>query len=114
VNITATPKAMLDRNRELLIVWSDSSPVSLNAQSAASKASEETRSADQPAENGLTHKTPESPRTGVAPDSQPAGGGSARKKAPSTAGTDRNAQPAGNGSARKAPAEAQTGTDNDE
>jgi rod shape-determining protein MreC len=31
VNITATPKAMLDRNRELLIVWSDSSPVSLSA-----------------------------------------------------------------------------------
>ena len=30
VNITATPKAMLDRNRELLIVWSDSSPVSLS------------------------------------------------------------------------------------
>lgn len=29
VNITATPKAMLDRNRELLIVWSDSAPVSL-------------------------------------------------------------------------------------
>ncbi|MGZ5050665.1 MAG: rod shape-determining protein MreC [Methylobacter sp.] len=32
-NITATPKAMLDRNRELLIVWSDSSPVSLGPQS---------------------------------------------------------------------------------
>jgi rod shape-determining protein MreC len=27
--ITATPKAMLDRNRELLIVWSNSSPVPL-------------------------------------------------------------------------------------
>nr|WP_087145454.1 rod shape-determining protein MreC [Crenothrix polyspora] len=29
--ITATPKAMLDRNRELMIVWSKSSPVLLNA-----------------------------------------------------------------------------------
>lgn len=33
VNITATPKAMLDRNRELLIVWSDSNPVSLGSMS---------------------------------------------------------------------------------
>ena len=28
-HITATPKALLDRNRELLIVWSNSTPVSL-------------------------------------------------------------------------------------
>jgi rod shape-determining protein MreC len=28
-NITATPKALLDRNRELMIVWSKSTPVSL-------------------------------------------------------------------------------------
>jgi rod shape-determining protein MreC len=27
--ITATPKALLDRNRELMIVWSDSTPVPL-------------------------------------------------------------------------------------
>ena len=28
-NITATPKALLDRNRELMIVWSKSTPVPL-------------------------------------------------------------------------------------
>lgn len=27
--VTATPKAMLDRNRELMIVWSDSTPIPL-------------------------------------------------------------------------------------
>jgi rod shape-determining protein MreC len=29
VSITATPKAQLDRNRELMIVWSNSTPVPL-------------------------------------------------------------------------------------
>jgi rod shape-determining protein MreC len=30
--VTATPKAMLDRNRELMIVWSDSTPIPLSSQ----------------------------------------------------------------------------------
>jgi rod shape-determining protein MreC len=51
VNITATPKAMLDRNRELLIVWSDSSPVSLSTTPVESE-----RRSDEPSE------APEAPK----------------------------------------------------
>ena len=36
-NITATPKAMLDRNRELMIVWSDSTPIPLSSKPVASE-----------------------------------------------------------------------------
>ncbi|MGR8979774.1 MAG: rod shape-determining protein MreC [Gammaproteobacteria bacterium] len=35
--ITATPKAMLDRNRELMIVWSDSTPIPLASLPASEK-----------------------------------------------------------------------------
>lgn len=34
--VTATPKAQLDRNRELMIVWSDTSPVKLDTKAAES------------------------------------------------------------------------------
>jgi rod shape-determining protein MreC len=36
--ITATPKALLDRNRELMIVWSDSAPVPFISKPAANEA----------------------------------------------------------------------------
>ena len=36
--ITATPKALLDRNRELMIVWSKSTPVPLNSKPTANEA----------------------------------------------------------------------------
>jgi rod shape-determining protein MreC len=32
--VTATPKALLDRNRELMIVWSDSTPIPLSPKPA--------------------------------------------------------------------------------
>lgn len=40
-SITATPKAMLDRNRELLIVWSNSNPIPLTSRSAGKEAGSE-------------------------------------------------------------------------
>lgn len=35
--VTATPKAMLDRNRELMIVWSDSTPIPLSSQTTSNE-----------------------------------------------------------------------------
>jgi len=43
--ITATPKALLDRNRELMIVWSKSTPVPLISRSTASEAEAKTNAA---------------------------------------------------------------------
>ncbi|MGZ8927239.1 MAG: rod shape-determining protein MreC, partial [Methylobacter sp.] len=64
VNITATPKAMLDRNRELLIVWSDSSPVSLGTTHEKAPVSNPN---DQPAGSELGRQEPERARTGTRP-----------------------------------------------
>ncbi len=113
VNITATPKAMLDRNRELLIVWSDSSPVSLSTQSA-SKASE--THPNEPSSD--TESAPEAPKrkqSGTTHNEHPAGSGLTRKKPEGArTGTNRNDQSAGSGSLRKAPEKPQAGTDLDE
>jgi rod shape-determining protein MreC len=130
VNITATPKAMLDRNRELLIVWSDSSPVSLS--SPQRPKSPETQAHEPAAE--LEHKTPEAVHAGIARDGQSTRSGAAHEaaagartgtahSAPSAqtrpvreapagvrTGTARASSPAGTGALRKAPA----GTTNDE
>jgi rod shape-determining protein MreC len=65
VNITATPKAMLDRNRELLIVWSDSSPVSLTTQPTANEKTSETHPNDPSARSGLTHEAPAGAQAGA-------------------------------------------------
>lgn len=123
VNITATPKAMLDRNRELLIVWSDSSPVSLTTPSASSEKargiSEGERPGgvrdDQAAGSGVTDQVPAGARKGTARDDQSAGSGLTRE-APSRArvGTGLDDQSAGSGLVRKAPAGARAGTDLDE
>jgi rod shape-determining protein MreC len=43
--ITATPKALLDRNRELMIVWSKSTPVPLISRPTASEAEAKTNAA---------------------------------------------------------------------
>jgi len=61
VNITATPKAMLDRNRELLIVWSDSSPVSLTTKPTAETVN------NPSADSVLTRKVPAA-KAGTASD----------------------------------------------
>lgn len=120
VNITATPKAMLDRNRELLIVWSDSSPVSLTSQPTSTEEAPEgeqpeAASDDQSAGNGLTRKAPAKTQAGTDRDDQSTGSGLARKApAGERAGAVGNAQSAGSGLTRKAPAAAQTETDNDE
>lgn len=97
VNITATPKAMLDRNRELLIVWSDSSPVSLT-----------TPSSEKPAE-ALPHD--QSAGTGTVRNALPTASGSAHN---TPAGTNPDSKPAGSGFTRKAPVAEQADTDNDE
>jgi rod shape-determining protein MreC len=102
VNITATPKAMLDRNRELLIVWSDSSPVSLSTQSA-SKASE-THPNDPSSNSELIPEAPKRKQAGAIRNEQPAGSGSTRKAPEGTpAGTDRNNQATGSGLAPETP-----------
>ena len=44
--ITATPKALLDRNRELMIVWSKSTPVPLISKPTASEAEAKTNAAE--------------------------------------------------------------------
>ncbi|MFI3155503.1 MAG: rod shape-determining protein MreC [Methylococcaceae bacterium] len=107
VNITATPKAMLDRNRELLIVWSDSSPVSLST--PPTPKAPETQANDPSARNGLEHKTPEGANAEAARDDQAAGSGSAHKTpAGAHAGTARDDQSTGSGSVRKAPAGTRT------
>ncbi|WP_020159175.1 MULTISPECIES: rod shape-determining protein MreC [Methylobacter] len=41
-SITATPKAMLDRNRELLIVWSNTNPIPLTSEATANDKKTET------------------------------------------------------------------------
>ncbi len=105
VNITATPKAMLDRNRELLIVWSDSSPVSLSTPPALNEKGSENSASAPPIDSGLvndesevkpsrkkegkpssrsglTNKTPKPAPAGTGGDDQSAGSGLARKKAP--------------------------------
>ncbi len=107
VNITATPKAMLDRNRELLIVWSDSSPVSLSTPQKPK--SPEIQSHEPAAE--LERKTPEGAHTGIARDGQSARSGAAHE--PSTGartGTAHSAPPAQTRSAHEAPAAVRTGT----
>lgn len=86
VNITATPKAMLDRNRELLIVWGDSSPVSLTTKPKPTPEASVLRPNNQSSGSGLVGEAP--------------------------AKTDRKS--AESRLTRKAPAGAQTGTDNDE
>lgn len=45
-SITATPKALLDRNRELMIVWSKSTPVPLISRPTASEAEAKTNAAE--------------------------------------------------------------------
>jgi len=45
-SITATPKALLDRNRELMIVWSKSTPVPLISKPTASEAEAKTNAAE--------------------------------------------------------------------
>ncbi len=45
-SITATPKALLDRNRELMIVWSKSTPVPLISKSTANEAEAKTNAAE--------------------------------------------------------------------
>ncbi|MCK9635116.1 MAG: rod shape-determining protein MreC [Methylobacter tundripaludum] len=97
VNITATPKAMLDRNRELLIVWSDSSPVSLTT--PLSEKPTESPPHDQPA------------GTGTVGNALPAASGSARN---TPAGINRDDKSAGSGLAHKTPVAEQADTDNDE
>jgi rod shape-determining protein MreC len=92
VNITATPKAMLDRNRELLIVWSDSSPVSLTTPSASNEKAPETHSNDPSIRSGLVREAPKEKQ----------------------AGTTHDDQSAGSELTRKAPKGAQTGADGDE
>jgi rod shape-determining protein MreC len=77
-NITATPKAMLDRNRELLIVWSDSSPVSLNGQLKTPKNSE-AGTDEQPADAEASGNTPSTARPGPSRADQSTGNGAARK-----------------------------------
>jgi len=98
VNITATPKAMLDRNRELLIVWSDSSPVSLNTQSA-SKVSETHPNDPSSNSESVPETPPKKPAGAIA-----AGSGPTRKATEATpAGTDRNNQTTGSGQPPEAP-----------
>jgi rod shape-determining protein MreC len=41
-SITATPKAMLNRNRELMIVWSNTTPIPLTSQHTANDKKTET------------------------------------------------------------------------
>jgi rod shape-determining protein MreC len=62
VNITATPKAMLDRNRELLIVWSDPSPVLLNTQPTSPEKSIENPSNNPSNNTAVVHPTPKEKR----------------------------------------------------
>lgn len=97
VNITATPKAMLDRNRELLIAWSDSSPVSLTT--PLSEKPIESPPHDQPAGTGTVH------------NALPAASGSARN---TPAGINRDDKSAGSGLTHKTPVAEQADTDNDE
>lgn len=136
VNITATPKAMLDRNRELLIVWSDSSPVSLSTPSAPktseaqantpSARSESERKAPeqeartgtardaQSAGSGLTHKAPTGAQAATTRDNQAAGSEPVRKTPTGArARIAREDHSAGSNSARKAPAGAPTETARD-
>jgi len=102
VNITATPKAMLDRNRELLIVWSDSSPVSLSTQSA-SKTSE-THPNDPASDTESAPEAPKRKQAGAVRNEQSAGSGSARKTSEGTpAGTNRNNPTTGSGLAPETP-----------
>jgi rod shape-determining protein MreC len=113
VNITATPKAMLDRNRELLIVWSDSSPVSLTTPS--NEKTSETHPHDQSAKNGLKHDTPAEEPTGTARVDRSAGSRSVRKApAAGQTGIGRDDQSTGSGLTREAPAGERTGIGRDE
>jgi rod shape-determining protein MreC len=76
VNITATPKAMLDRNRELLIVWSDSSPVSLNS---SHEKAPETGPNDQSIQNSPVHVAPEEAQAKTTRNNQTSGTGTAQQ-----------------------------------
>jgi len=99
---------MLDRNRELLIVWSDSSPVSLSSPPTSHEKTPETTPPNgQSTESGLIRETPKGKRARTARDDKSAGAGA-------PAGTGRDDQSARSGLTRKVPAAAQTGTDNDE
>jgi len=117
VNITATPKAMLDRNRELLIVWSDSSPVSLTTQPASTEKTPDPEIIPhdvKSAGSGLTRKAPAAEQPGTARSAQPVKNELVHKvpagEQPKTVGD----QSAGSGSPRKTPVAAPAGTDNDE
>ncbi len=117
VNITATPKAMLDRNRELLIVWSDSSPVSLTTQPASTEKTPDPEIIThdvKSAGSGLTRKAPAAEQPGTTRSAQPVKNELAHKvpagEQPKTAGDPS----AGSGSPRKTPVAAPAETDNDE
>jgi rod shape-determining protein MreC len=67
-NITATPKSMLDRNRELLIVWSDSTPIPLATPQTSKEKVIETPRDDQSTRSGLVHKASEVEQAGTVRD----------------------------------------------
>ena len=111
VNITATPKAMLDRNRELLIVWSDSSPVSLNTQTTAGEKAPATHPHDPLAKSESVNEVPKEEQAGAARDNKSAASGLAHKTPVGTTVDNKSAE---SGLTRKALKGAPTGTDGDE
>ncbi len=115
VNITATPKAMLDRNRELLIVWSDSSPVSLSTPPTLNEKGSEISTSAPSIDNGLVNEAPEVKPT-KKKEGKPTTRSGLSNKTPKpvqseTAGTDQSSL---SGLTRKAPREAPARIDGDE
>jgi rod shape-determining protein MreC len=113
VNITATPKAMLDRNRELLIVWGDSAPVSLST--ASNEKAPAPPPLDLPIKNGSVHEAAKGNQVKTGLDDQSTRSG-LTSKAPARAqsATAADNQSVGNVMTRKVPTAKPAGVAGDE
>jgi rod shape-determining protein MreC len=113
VNITATPKAMLDRNRELLIVWGDSAPVSLST--ASNEKAPAPQPLDLPIKNGSVHEAAKGNQVKTGLDDQTTRSG-LTSKAPARAqsATAADNQSVGNVMTRKVPTAKPAGVAGDE